>query len=147
MSFDLSVFASLAVANNNSRASSTPVYMLTIEEAREAILIRDGNKVAKEDGSQALTLKLGRRALSLAAIKKGATRLNVPADSVDAVTEQLQAAIEAGAFDDAIVEAQTLLDPANKPTPTDTPVVTEGDLEPAEGVDLDALDSEEEEEL
>lgn len=145
MSFDLSSLAGMAVANNNTRAAgATPAYLLTIEEAREACVVKDGNKIAKEDGSQALTIKLGRRALSLAAIKKGATRLNVPADSVDAVIEQLTEAVNAGAFDEAIVEAQTLMDPANKPVTAEAPVVTDGDLEPAEGVDLDVLDDEEE---
>jgi hypothetical protein len=139
--FDFSALAAQAVANNNSKSSgSTPSYLLPIEEARLAVKIKDGNKVAKEDGSQALTLTIGRITIALDVIAPKATRINAEADQVEAFTEQLQAALDAGAFDEAIVEAQAKANPANKPAVAKEALVEAEREEGApEGVDLDAL--------
>lgn len=142
MSFDFSALAEAAVSNNFSRSSSrTPMYQLSIEEAREAVKIKDGNKKANEDGSQALTLTLGKHTLGLDVIKPKATRINATADQVEAFTEQLRAAINEGAFDDEIVAAQSKAEAsaAKAAANVEAGVPTEA----AEGVDLDALGGEE----
>lgn len=110
---DLKAFA---VKNNNQ--SATPWYELPIEQARERIVIRDGNKVKKAD-EQALTLSISKRVLPLDAIQAGATRLNVSTDQVEAVTNILQDAIDAGEFDEAIVAVQTAGKPVEEEPATD----------------------------
>ena len=145
MSFDFSALAAAAVANNNSKTGgSVPSYLLPLDEARKAVKIKDGNKVAKEDGSQALTLTIGRITIGLDAIAPKATRVNATAEQVEAFTEQLQAALEAGAFDSAIVEAQAKANPANKVAAAREALVEAEREEGApEGVDLDALEEDE----
>lgn len=145
MSFDFSALASAAVANNNSKTGgSVPSYLLPLEEARKAVKIKDGNKVAKEDGTQALTLTIGRITIGLDAIAPKATRVNATAEQVESFTEQLQAALEAGAFDDAIIEAQAKANPANKVASAKEALVEAEREEGApEGVDLDALEEDE----
>ena len=143
MSFDFSALAASAVANNNATGNgATPSYLLSIEEARKAVKIKDGNKVAKEDGTQAITLSIGRITISLDAVAPKATRINATAEQVEAFTEQLQAGLDAGAFDEAIVAAQAKANPANRVAKAkaalEDPI---GDSAP-EGVDLDALESE-----
>lgn len=144
--FDFSALAAFAVANNNAKGGSsvTPSYLLEIEDARKAVKIKDGNKVAKEDGSKAITLTLGRITISLDVIVKNATRVNVPAEAVEATEAQLQAGIDAGAFDEAIVAAQAKANPANKVKVVKEALV-EADREEGapEGVDLDALEEDE----
>lgn len=142
--FDFSALAANAVSNNNSRTSSTtPSYLLSIEEARVAVKIKDGNKVAKEDGSVALTLTIGRITVALDAIAPKATRINASKEQVEAFTEQLQAALDAGAFDDAIVAAQFKANPANKVKIVKEALVEAEREEGApEGVDLEALEEE-----
>jgi hypothetical protein len=138
MSFDFSALAASAVANNNTKSGgAVPSYLLPLEEARKAVKIKDGNKIAKEDGSQALTLTIGRVIINLDAIAPKATRVNATADQVEEFTAQLQAAVDAGAFDDAIVEAQAKANPANK----QHLVEAEREEGAPEGVDLDALEA------
>jgi hypothetical protein len=131
-----------AVSNNNSRgAGATPIHKLSVEDARSRIIIRDGNKTKKE-GSQALVLGCGRRVLPLDIIKKGSTRLNVEDAQVEAVTEQLQAAIDEGAFDEAIKEAQeALANPAPaKTAKEETAEEAAPEVAPAvDGLDLDDI--------
>jgi len=142
MSFDFSALASQAVANNNSRSgSATPSYLLTIEEARKAVKIKDGNKVAKEDGTVALTLTIGRITVALDAVAPRATRINCSADQVEAFTEQLQAGLDAGAFDEAIVAAQFKANPANKVKVAKESLEDPIAEQAPEGVDLDALEA------
>ena len=148
--FDFSELAAAAVRNNYN-TGSTPSYLLTLEEAREAVKVKDGNRKAAEDGSQALTLILGRVAVSLDVIAKGATRINATKDQVEAFSAKLLAAVKAGAFDTAIIEAQAKANPANKvgegkqdlatleATSEQTELTTE--TAPA-GLDLDALEDE-----
>ena len=142
--FDFSALAANAVSNNNSRTSSTtPSYLLSIEEARVAVKIKDGNKVAKEDGSVALTLTIGRITVALDAIAPKATRINASKEQVEAFTEQLQAALDAGAFDDAIIASQFKANPANKVKVVKEALVEAEREEGApEGVDLEALEEE-----
>ena len=137
---DFSQLAATAVANNNKASSgATPSYLLPLDEARQAVKIKDGNKVANEDGSQALTLTIGRITIALDVIASGATRVNATADQVEGFTAQLQEALDGGAFDSAIVEAQAKANPANK-----VKVVVEAleadAQETPEGIDLEALE-------
>lgn len=144
MSFDFSALAANAVANNNSKTGgATPSYLLALDDARKAVKIKDGNKKAAEDGSQALTLTIGRITIGLDAVAPKATRINAEASQVEFFTEQLQAALDAGAFDAAIVEAQAKANPANK-TAIAKEALVEAEREEGapEGVDLDALDAE-----
>ncbi len=137
--------AQFAVANNNSRSpSAIPTFDLAIEEARDAVQIKDGNKIPKEDGSQSLTLRLGGITLGLDAIKAGATRVNVVADAVEGTIEVLRAALTDGSFDDAIVAAQEKArTAAAKKAATKAANLEAGVSEEAsEGVDLEALDEE-----
>lgn len=140
--FDFSALASQAVAHNNTRTGgNTPSYLLDIDAARLAVKIKDGNKVAKEDGSQALTLVIGRITIALDVVAPKATRINCSADQVEAYTAQLQAGLDAGAFDEAIVEAQAKANPANKVAVVKEALVEAEREEGApEGVDLDALE-------
>lgn len=142
----LEALAQFAVNNNNAKGTTrTPLYQLSIEDARAKVKIKDGNKIAKEDGSQALTLTIGKHTLSLDVIKPKATRVNAAADQVEEFTSALQAAVDAGEFDEAIIAAQAKADPANKPAEAPVETGDEGEEEEApEGVDLDALDGEDE---
>jgi len=134
----LSELAAFAVKNNNT-AARVGVHTLSLEEARAKVVIKDGNRVAKEDGTQALTLVLGKYVVSLDAVSKGATRINAAKSKVKAFTTTLQAALDAGDFDDAIVAAQAKAAPANRTVkPSETPDAPE---EAPEGVDLGELDS------
>lgn len=141
--FDFSALAANAVANNNTAGSSaTPSYLLPIDEARKAVKIKDGNKVAKEDGSVALTLVIGRITIALDVVAPKATRINASSEQVEAFTEQLQTALEAGAFDEAIVAAQAKANPANKvKVAKEALVEAEREEGAPEGVDLEALEA------
>jgi hypothetical protein len=102
----LASLAQFAVKNNNTRAVTTPLHELSIEDARAKVTVVDSNKVKPEDGSQALALRLGRLSVALDVIAPDATRLNIAADQVEDVTSQLLEAVAAGTFDDAIIDAQ-----------------------------------------
>ena len=142
----LEALAAFAAANNNAGSRSlTPVYELSIEDARKRIKIGDGNRKAKEDGTQALTLSLGKHKVALDAVAPNATRVNAPADKVEAFTAALQEAIDNGTFDAAIIETQANANPANRPVVEASvvgsePVVEGSDGSAPEGVDLDELD-------
>ena len=147
----LSALAAFAAANNNATSNGrTPTYELSIEDARKAVKISDGNKTAKEDGTQALKLSLGKITLSLAIVAPKATRVNAPKEQVEAFTADLQAAIDDGSFDPAIVEAQAKAKAGSeaaaiKAAALANAPVTEGETasteeQPALQVDLDSLD-------
>ena len=113
--FDFSALAAAAVANNNKAATAaTPAYALSLDEARKVVKVRDGNRKPAEDGTKALTLVLGKITLDLEVIAPGATRVNATPEQEEAFTAQLLAAVEAGAFDNAILTAQFKGDPANR---------------------------------
>lgn len=141
MAFDFSALVASAVENNNSKSGgSTPSYLLPIEEARKAVKIKDGNKVAKEDGSQALTLTIGRITIGLDAVAPKATRINATAEQVEQFTAVLKEALDAGAFDEAIIAAQAKANPANKVAAAKEAIVEADAQETPDGVDLDELD-------
>lgn len=136
---DLAQFAATSQQNRNTVA----VQDLSVEDARSRVVIKDGFRVKPEDGSQALTLTLGKVVVSLNAVEPNATRLIVPKASVEEVTVVLQAAIEDGTFDDAIVEAQAASkEAAEKRAATQAAAKVEGEevvAEAPEGVDIDEL--------
>ena len=108
----LADLAAFAVANNNTAAAGRrPLFDLTIEEARAKVKVRDGNKIAKEDGSVALTLALGKHTLSLDVVAKDATRINATKEKAEEFTSMLKAAVLAGDFDATIIAAQSKSDP------------------------------------
>lgn len=141
--FDFSALEAAAVKNNFVKGSTrTPFHELPIEEARKLAKVRDGNKVANEDGTQALTLCISKYVLPLDVISAGATRVNANADQVEAYTETLLNGVEAGAFDEAIVEAQAKSKAtAEQRTSGAKAETTDEPVEEAapEGIDLDQL--------
>lgn len=142
--FDLSALAAFAVTNNFSQSrGGVPVYELSIEDARAKVFIVDGNKVPAEDGSQALTLKLGKRKVALDAVKANATRINATVDQVPTFTETLKAALAAGAFDAAIRDTQAAAKKAAEEAKTkgaEVPTETGDEATLEENVDIPGLD-------
>ena len=129
----LTLLAQFAATTNNSKPASKAVHMLTLEEARTHVVIKDGNKKPVE-GSQALTLVLGKYVLGLDAIAPKATRINAPEDKVEEFTGLLQAAIDDGTLDESIVAAQ-----AKAKATAEKPKVYGAGA--SAKVDLDALDA------
>jgi hypothetical protein len=144
--FNFEALAQFAVGNNFAQSrGGQPVYELSIEDARAKVVVVDGNKVPNEDGSQALTLKLGKRKVGLDAVKPKATRINASAEQVAAFTETLLAGVQAGAFDEAIkaVQAaakQAVEDAKAKGTTVVTETGDEPELEANTAADIDGLD-------
>lgn len=124
-----------------TRAGATPVHMMSIEEARAAVIVKDGNKKPAEDGSQKLTVVLGKYTLPLECIKAGTTRLAVTAEQVEGYSEALLNAVTEGLFDEQIVKAQGLAKAQSEKVKAKAkaPVVEAADTE---GLDLDALSNE-----
>jgi hypothetical protein len=131
---DLALFA----VKNNNAPGSTPMYELDMEEARYRVNVKDGNRVPKIDGSRSLTLTIGKIVMALDVIKPRATRINATKEQADAFTETLYAAVEAGKFDDAILEAQAKAR-ASAEKRGEAPVANSVN---AADVDLDALEDE-----
>ena len=137
----------LHAASSGATSSNTPVYQLDIDAARKAVKIKDGRKVKAEDGSQDLVLTLGRITLGLDAIAAGTNRIQATAEQVEEFTAALQAELDNGLFDEAIVEAQgKAKEAAERAKEKATKVVTaesEGltvETADSEGVDLDSLE-------
>ncbi len=130
--FNLAELAAHAAANNNSN-SRTPMYELPLEEARQRVVVKDGNRKVAEDGSQALTLTIGKITLSLDAVAPKATRINATKEQVDTFKEQLQEAVKAGVFDEAIIAAQAKANPNKAVAPIEVaPIEVDTDIEGAE---------------
>lgn len=117
----LELLAGLAAYAVSNKSTTAKVHMskLPVEEARKQVKIKNGNRKAVGDGSQALTLVFGRHVLPLDIIEKGATRVVAPEDKVQQFSEILQSAVDAGDFDVQIIEAQKLSIP--KPRATKVP--------------------------
>ena len=144
---DLKALAAFAVKNNNTRSGNKPLHTFTIEEAREYVKVKDGNKKPNEDGSQALTLVLGKHTLPLNAIAEGTTRVNAEAASVEGFTEAMLEAVKNGDFDAEIVAAQAKAEiQFNTPRKPRTPKAAVAEGEAPEAVDLDALSGVDEDE-
>lgn len=129
-----------AAVSNNYNTSRTPIYELSIEEARAKVKVKDGNKTPNEDGSQALVLGFGRKNLPLDIIAPKATRINATAEQVEEYTSILQGAIDGGDFDEVIAAAQIEYEEAAK-APKVAPATEEVVVETASvGVDLSELE-------
>ncbi len=133
-------FADIAArATGTTRSASTPFYKMSVEEARGQVKVKDGNRKPAEDGSQNLTIVLGKHTLPLDVFAVGTSRVSVTADEVGAYTEALIAAVNEGSFDVQIAKAQELAEiQANKPRAARKPAVA---VEATEGLDLDSLDA------
>lgn len=133
-----------AKAIGTQRAGATPYHAKTVEEARTDVKIKDGNRKPAEDGSQALTVVLGKHTLPLDVIKAGTTRVVVTAEEVEGYTAALQEAVNSGMFDAAIEQAQVLgkaqAEKAAANPRTRKPKTVES-VEETAGLDLDELDS------
>ncbi len=128
-----------AKAIGTVRTGSTPFHAKTVEEARADVKVKDGNRKPSEDGSQNLTVVIGKHTLALDAIKAGTTRVAVTAEEVEGYTEALVAAVAEGLFDEQIAKAQELAKiQAAKPRVARKAAVA---AEETEGLDLGALDA------
>lgn len=136
----LAQLAASAVANNYSaNPNRTPIYELSIEDARAKVKVKDGNKKPNEDGSQALVLGFGRKNLPLDIIAPKATRINAAANQVEEYVSILQAAIDGGDFDEVIATAQLEYEEAAK-APKVAPATEEVAETTSVGVDLSELE-------
>ena len=137
-------FADLQAAATGTvtRTGAPAFHAVSVEEARTSVKIKDGNRKPALDGSQMLTVVIGKHTLPLDCIKAGTTRVSVVAAQIEGYTEALQAAVNDGLFDDVIAKAQVLAKAqaekaaANPRTRTAKPVVA---VEDTAGLDLDEL--------
>jgi hypothetical protein len=125
------------------RKSKTPLKDLTIELARAAVRISDGNKI-KSETSQGLKLSFGRRSVALDAVAAGAVKFEVLTAQVPEATQKLQALIDAGKFDTAIVACQlamadALAEPAEKSSVVIDTTVETADVPSVDGLDLSSI--------
>lgn len=150
----LELLAAFAVSNKSTTAK-VHLSKLPVEEARKQVKIKNGNRKDVTDGSQALTLVLGRHVLPLDIIAQGATRVLASKDKVEQFTNILQEAIDNGDLDKQIIAAQKLSVPkpraATKATEVNveanqaeeiasTADANESELETATADDIDGLD-------
>jgi hypothetical protein len=128
---------SAAATGSATRAASRAFHTLSVEEARGSAKIKDGNRKPAEDGSQKLTVVIGKHTLPMDCIKAGTSRIAVTADQIVGYTEAIQGLIDNGSFDEAIEKAQGLAkaqyEKATNKAPAPAPEATEG-------LDLDALE-------
>ena len=121
------------------RKSKTPLQDLTIELARAAVKISDGNKI-KSETSQGLKLSFGRRSVALDALAAGAVKFEVLTAQVPEATQTLQALIDDGTFDTAIVACQLAMTKVVAAPATTVDVQEESDNEPSvDGLDLSSI--------
>ena len=132
-----------AATGTASRVAGPTYYSVSVEEARASVKVKDGNRKPNEDGSQKLTVVLGKHTLPLDCIKAGTTRVSVTAEQVEDYTAALVAAVVDGLFDDAIAKAQELgkaaAEKAAANPRTRAPKVAVA-VEETAGLDLDELD-------
>lgn len=124
-----------------TRAASTSFYTVPVEEARASVRVKDGNRKPAEDGSQKLTVIVGKHTLPLDCIKAGTTRIAVSADEVEGYTAALLEAVSTGLFDEAIEKAQVLAKAqAEKVAANPRKRAVKVAVEETGGLDLDALE-------
>lgn len=133
-----------AAATGTATRSGAPAFhSVSVEEARNSVKVKDGNRKPAEDGSQKLTVVLGKHTLPLDCIKPNTTRVAVTAEQVEGYTDALVAAVNDGLFDEAIEAAQVLAkaqaEKAAANPRTRKPKV-EVAVEETAGLDLDELD-------
>jgi len=131
-----------AAATGTNKATSTAFHTVSVEEARASVKVKDGNKKPEVDGSQKLTVILGKHLLPLDCIKAGTTRVAVTADQVEGYTEALLGAVNDGLFDEAIAKAQELAKVQyEKAVANPRKRVAKVAAEDVEGLDLDDLEA------
>lgn len=140
----LQTLAEFAARSNYVQKNTTKrLWELTVEEARAKVTVRDGNRKPSEDGSQALVLGLGRHTLPLDKIAEGSTRVNAPADQVEAFTAALVEAVNAGQFDEEIAAAQAAAKESAEQRAQGAATKAEEPVEEAaenvDGLDLDSI--------
>ena len=128
-----------AATGTVSRGGRTPFYAVEVVEARSYVIIKDGNRKPAEDGSQKLTLVIGKHTLPMDCIKPGTSRIAVTVDQIEGYTEALEGALNDGLFDAAIVQAQALAKAQAEKAKAPKAVAVE--VEATEGLDLDALEA------
>ena len=132
-----------AATGTATRTGEPAFHSVTVEEARKSVKVKDGNRKPAEDGSQKLTVVIGKHTLPLDCIKAGTTRVAVTAEQVEGYTEALLAAVADGMFDANIEKAQALAKEqaekaaANPRTRAPKAAVA---VEETVGLDLDELD-------
>ena len=139
---ELSALAQFAAKSNYTQTNNRKrLWDLSIEEARNTVKVRDGNRKPAEDGSQALVLGLGRHNLALDVISEGATRVNASADQVEAFSAALLEAVKAGQFDDEIVKAQAAAKESaeQRATGVQTKAEEPAEVDAPDGLDLDSI--------
>jgi hypothetical protein len=131
-----------AVATGTATRSGAPAFhSVSVEEARESVKVKDGNRKPSLDGTQKLTVVIGKHTLPLDCIKAGTTRLAVTADQVEGYTEALLAAVAEGMFDESIVVAQKLAkEQAEKAAANPRTRTAKVAVEDVEGLDLADLE-------
>lgn len=136
----MSLKSLVAFAGNNNARSSRAMYTLSVEEARLEIVIKDGFKEPQEDGTQKLTLVLGRYVIALDAISPKATYVTADKASVAPFTKTLEAEIAKGTFDEAILDAQSKAEASAIKAKADAVTARENEVaEPVAEVDTSAL--------
>jgi hypothetical protein len=136
-----------AAATGSKSSAAVSFHSMTVEDARGSVVIKDGNRKPAQDGSQALTVTLGKHTLPLDCIKLGTTRLSVTEAQVEGYSEALQSVVDEGGFDTAIEAAQVLAKAQFERTvATNAAKKAAGVAAPeaTEGLDLDSLGESEE---
>ena len=130
-----------AAATGTATRSGAPAFhSVSVEEARGSVKVKDGNRKPAEDGSQKLTVILGKHTLPLDCIKAGTTRVAVTAEQVEGYTEALLGAVADGLFDEAIAAAQVLAKAqAEKAAANPRTRTAKVAVEETEGLDLNEL--------
>ena len=129
---------SAAATGSATRATSRAFHTLSVEEARGSVKIKDGNRKQAEDGSQKLTVIIGKHTLPMDCIKAGTSRIAVTADQIEGYTDAIQGLVDNGSFDEAIEKAQGL---AKAQYEKVTSRAAAPAPEATEGLDLDAIET------
>lgn len=131
-----------AAATGTATRSGAPAFhSVSVEEARASVKVKDGNRKPAEDGSQKLTVVIGKHTLPLDCIKAGTTRVAVTAEQVEGYSEALLGAVADGLFDVAIAKAQVLAKAqAEKAAANPRTRTAKVAVEETEGLDLDDLE-------
>jgi hypothetical protein len=149
---NLQSLAAFAATSVSRTAAPKNASLLSVEDARAVVKINiQAPKGTVDAGKQYVTLKLGQVKLSLDAVAPKLDRLAVEEEQIDHVVGILQAAIDDGTFDDAIVVGQKRIEEGyvaaqakkNAPATEEVEPATEEDaVAEIGGLDLDALDDE-----
>ena len=125
---DLATLVQMAVP---APAKKLSIVDMPVEQARNAILLKNVARTKVADAPESIKLFLGREVLSLEAVVPNAVSFTVPADKAEETRTFLTGLINEGKFDSAITDAQAEMkrkaavkaaaqaeDAAKKPTET-----------------------------